>query len=482
MVKLISSIRYKHVYIVGNDSPGQAKKFKMKSGARLKLLRRTLRERRVLAQYVHQLKVPRTHQDESLTGSEMIDLIASVVMSCPNLEKLVGFYPIYGHCFDRLTHALSTRRKLKERVWIIGTNCEIAHRSQKRLAPGLMDITQKNSFLHYHQAWSTLTTLFLFSHNQGILERDVFIKVLNRLPSLQHLCVSHFDVDDFDDTVLQALPPLQSLRLQNLDGVTFWGLVDFVRALPAQGIRNLSLINLNITHLSTLSNILLNLRNLARFTLVQKSSPEPPPGDLVFYPIIASERLEFIHWDILLPGSANSNLANSIRANGFPNLRNIKAPSDHDGQLQAVCRPKAQIELPSDKYSKGYRSGMINNEDHATQTLCNARKAAQQRIEDARNSIQFKVIVEENGVLNQVIDLPGFVGTIGSKITYNLEPDIHGDDKGLVDIFDLMDGTKEVLVKDGCTGMWNASHHGGKRWWNHTERYRFNPFELQKFF
>lgn len=441
-----------------------------------------MRERRVLAQHVRQLKVPRIHQNDNQTSTETIDLIASVVMSCPNLEKVVGFYPIYGHSFDRLTYALSTRRKLKEHVWIIGPNSEITLRSQKQLPPGLMDITQKSGFLHYHQAWSTLTTLFLYSHSQGILERDIFIKVLNRLPSLQHLCISHFDVDDFDDMVLQALPPLRSLRLENLDGVTFWGLVDFARALPAQDICNLSLINIQITHLSTISNLLLNLRSLVRFTLVQKCSPEISPGELVFYPIIASEKLEYLHWDISLPGSANDDLAKSIRANGFPNLRTIKAPSDHDGQLQAVCRPKAQIELPSDKYSKGYIGDSAKDEEHLAHNLCNARKAAQQRIENARKTVQFRVEVEENGIVNQAIDLPGFVGTIGSKITYNLEPDIPGDDKSLIDFSDLTDGTKEIEVKDGCTGMWNASHHGGKRWWSHTERYRYRPFGLQKFF
>lgn len=454
----------------------------MKFGVRLKLLRRTLRERRVLAQYVHQLKVPRLHQDENLVTTETINLVASVVMSCPNLEKLVGFYPVYDHTFDRLIHALSTRKKLREHVWIIGPNDEITQRSQKQLPPGLMDVTQKRHFLHFHLAWSNLSTLFLHSHNQGILERDVFIVVLNRLPSLKHLCISHFDIDDFDDAVLQALPPLQSLRLENLDGVTYWGLVDFARSLPAQSLCNLSLINLKIAHLSTISNLLLHLRSLVRFTLVQRNSPELAPGELVFYPVIASERLEYIHWDIMFPGSANDNLTSSIRANGFPNLRTIKAPSDHNGQLQAVCRPRAQIELPSDKYNKPHGKESVTGEEYPARSLCEARKAAQQRIEKARKTIQFKVVVEENGVLNQIIDLPGFVGTIGSKITYNLEPDIHGDDKALVDFPDLHDGVKEVVVNDGCTGMWNASHHGGKKWWNHTERYRYLPIDLQKFF
>lgn len=453
----------------------------MKFGTRLKLLRRTLRERRLLAQSVHQLKVPRVHLDEA--SDDTRNLVASVVMSCPNLEKLVGFYPVYGHKFDRLIHALSTRSKLKEHVWIIGENSDITQRSQKQLPPGLMDTEQTNSFLDYHEAWSSLTTLFLRSHNQGILERDVFVKVLHHLPSLQHLCISDFDVDDFDDMILQALPPLQSLRLQNLDGVTFWGLLDFARALPAQGIRNLSLINLNIQYLSAVSNLLLNLQNLKRFTLVQEHSPRIAPGILVFQPIIASEQLEFIHWDISQPGSANKNLANSIRANGFPNLRTIRAPSDHDGQLQAVCRPRAQIELPSDRYRKAHHNDSITQSgENPAHILFDARKAAQQRIEAARNTTQFKVIISEDGIVHETFDLSGFIGTIGSKITYRLEPDVPGNEEAVIDFPDLIDARREVNVKDGCTGMWNASHHEGKRWWCHTERYHYMPLDLQRFF
>lgn len=149
-------------------------------------------------------------------------------------------------------------------------------------------------------------------------------------------------MDDFGDTVLQALPPLQSLRLQNLEGITFWGLLDFARGFHARGIRGLSLIKLNITYLSVGSNLLLNLKNLRRFKLVQDDSPIIALGDLVFQPVVASQQLEFIHWDKVLPGSANENLASPIRANGyygFPNSRVLSAPSDHDGLLQAVCRP-----------------------------------------------------------------------------------------------------------------------------------------------
>ncbi|KAL9639360.1 MAG: hypothetical protein Q9204_001122 [Flavoplaca sp. TL-2023a] len=473
---------YSKVHIVGNDWPIHTKKFKMKSGVRLKLLRRTLRERRTLAQHVREIKVPRLQADGEPIEAKTLDVVASVVMTCPNLEKLIGFYPVYGHEFDRLTYALSTRPNVKEHVWIIGENPSITERSLKQLPPGLMDFEQAGSFLHYHDRWRSLSMLLLCSQNHGVLERDVFVQSLHRLPSLQHLCISNFDVDDFDDVTLQSLPPLQSLRLQDLEGVTFWGLSEFSRTRSAKGIRQLALVNLDITYLSAISNILLHLTSLQRFTLVQESSPEVAAGDLVFQPVIASQQLHYMHWDILVPGSANKNLASSIRAGGFPSLRTLRAPSDHDGQLQMLCRPRAQVVLPSDKYSKAYRASSEGSTSDTARTLFTARKLAQQRIEDARNTVKFKVVIEEDGVVQEVFDIQGFIGTIGSRISYYLDSDVPGSDNALIDFPDLISGAKEVTPRDGCTGMWNASHHTGKKWWNHTERCRYHPVDLHRFF
>ncbi|KAL8874074.1 MAG: hypothetical protein Q9174_000545 [Haloplaca sp. 1 TL-2023] len=457
---------YGRIHIVGNDSPLQTKKFKMKSGT------------------VRELKVPRLQSDGEAEETRTLNLVASVVMSCPNLEKLVGFYPTYGHNFDRLTYALSTRPRLVEHVWLIGDNSAITERSLKQLPPGLMDEEQVQQFLHYHDSWSSLTTLFLSSQKQGVLERDVFIQALHRLPALRHLCISSFDVDDFDDVTLQSLPPLLSLRLQDLEGVTFWGLSEFSRARSAKFIRRISLINLDITYLSAVSNLLLHLRDLQKFTLVQESSPEVAAGEgyLVFQPIVASQGLQYIHWDVLLPGSANHNLAQSIRAGGFPNLRTLRAPSDHDGLLQMVCRPRAQIVLPSDKYSKAY--GSLDEADSRlhSRTLFAARQRAQKRIEEARNTPSFRVIVEEDGVVQEVFDIEGYMGTIGSKISYSLDADVPGSDSALIDFPDLVSGSKEVSPRDGCTGLWNASHHAGKKWWNHTERHRYHSVDLHRFF
>ncbi|KAL8763754.1 MAG: hypothetical protein Q9184_000546 [Pyrenodesmia sp. 2 TL-2023] len=417
---------YGRIHLVGNDSALQVKKFKLKTGVRLKLLRRTLRERRVLAHYVREIKVPRLQPD--------------------------------------------------------GENSAITERSRKQVPPGLMDLEQVDQFLHFHDAWDSLSTLFLSSHKQGVLERDIFVQTLHRLPSLQHLCISNFDMDDFDDVTLQLLPPLQSLRLQDLAGITFWGLSEFSRTRSSQCIRQLSLIHLDIKYLSAISNLLLHLASLQRFTLVQESSPEVTAGELVFQPIVASQQLRYLHWDILLPGSGNENLANSIRAGGFPNLRTIRAPSDHNGLLQMVCRPRAQIILPSDKYSKAYRTTDQITPDGLTRTLFKARKQAQKRIEDARKAAMYRVIIEEDGVVQEMFDIEGYMGTVGSKITYTLESDVPGSDNALIDFPDLVNGTKEVSPRDGCTGMWNASHHTGKKWWSHTERYRYHPVDLRRFF
>ena len=457
------------------------KKYKMKSGVRLKLLRRTLRERRVLAQYVREIKVPSMEAEITAKRRETIDLVASVVMACPNLERLVGFYPVYVHEFDRLTHALSTRKRLREHAWIIGENDAVTQRSHRQLPPGLMDTEQVANFLHFHGAWTSLTTLFLHSHNQGVLEHDIFVEVFDQLPSLQHLYVSGFDIDDFNDATLEALPALQSLRLEALHGITDQGLSRFASAPAARDIRQLSLIDQDIVSMLVVSKLLAHMAHLSRFTLVQESSPELPAGTLVFQPILASP-LEYMHWDIRIPGSANGNLAHSIRAAGFKNLRTLRAPSDHDGVLQAVCRPRAQIVLASDRYSMAHKEAIAAGPGKFNRTLFAARKSAQERVEEARKTVKFKVVIDEGGVVMQTYDINGFIGTIGSKITYSLKPDVPGSDDAVIDVLALANNSKEVTVKDGCTGLWNASHPAGKRWWSHTERFRYRPVDLQTFF
>jgi hypothetical protein len=213
--KAVRSKLYNRIHILGNDSPAQLKRYRLKRGSRLKLLRRTLRERKLLANLVLELRVPEMDAAPIATGKhnaqwrEYRDLVASLVMVCPNLERLVGFTVSYHHEFDRLTYALSTRKKLKEHAWIIGEFSDAAERPRSQSSPGVLEQQQAFEFLNYHVAWAILERLMLHSLNMsGVLEYGIFLRLFNRLPSLRHLCVSSFHKESFTDRTLLFLPPL----------------------------------------------------------------------------------------------------------------------------------------------------------------------------------------------------------------------------------------------------------------------------------
>ena len=356
---------YEHIDISGPDSPEQLRKYRMQHGSRLKLLRRTLRERKLLASLVRVVNVPDPNIPLYLPNgqlnpefNEYRDLVASLVMLCPSIERLTGFYSIYNHEFDRLIHALSKREKLKEHVWIIGENDEITARCEKQLPPGLIDQHQRYQFLHYHKAWSNLEYLMLCSPGgAGIIEHGIFAEMLSSLPSLKHLCISSFDSDDFTDTTLSFLPDLVSLRVEECSGVTETGLARWSACPNAYGLRTLSLIHQNITNLTKIAKIFSSLGHLKKFVMIQSDvSPKVPSDEIVFHPLLASPSLEELHWDIApekvdlenpmsildsqellerrspnLQGSPltpNAHLALSILHSGFPRLKTLRAPQD----------------------------------------------------------------------------------------------------------------------------------------------------------
>lgn len=374
----------------------------MKRGSRLKLLRRTLRERKLLANLVLELRVPELDVLPAVVNGKLNvqledyrNLIASVVMACPNLERLTGFNMSFHHEFDRLTYALSTRKRLKEHQWILGEPVDSASTTSSgemtrtaltasppkisRTAGKMLDPQQAFEFIQYHSCWSNLETLMLHSLNlSGVLEHGVFLRIFNRLPALRHLCVSSFGADAFTDRTLQFLPPLESLRLENLRGVTEGGITQYVSRPEAHSIRSLTLIEQNIGSLLVISKIFASLRILEKFNFVQSTQlPTIPCEAMVFQPILASSSLRKLHWDVTGPDSAaglgrlmdslpfvmphkshdspNFHLAQSILHSGFPNLIELRAPSDIEpaGILQSVCRPvpHGQALLPSDRYS-----------------------------------------------------------------------------------------------------------------------------------
>ena len=396
--KRLTDNRYSNIAVLGNDSPWKLKKYQIKHGARLILLRRTLRKNASIASLVETLHVPDpiipiylADGNPNPEYDEYLCLLASMIMCCPNLEIFTGFQPFYNHTFDRLTHALSTRTKLKQHVWIISENDEVSERSQKQLAPGLLDEHQVYQFQQYHRHWRNLETLMLCSPAAlGVLEHDIFVGVLHSLPRLQHLCVSSFDADDFNDITLFELPRLTSLRLEECDGVSDVGLAKWAASPSSVLVERLSLIHQNINSLATISKLFTGLDTLKKFTIMQSDvSPSLPLDMVVFPPLFANRTVERIHWDIgeeifastsqlnfdpnireldsFERATPNTQLALSILHYGFPALKTLRAPRDTcpPGVLQSVCRPArhANMLLPRDIYStqKLYASKTSNS-------------------------------------------------------------------------------------------------------------------------
>ena len=407
---------YTNIEIVGDDDPSMLQKWRLSRGARLVRLRSTLRSNHLLAALVKTIHVPDPHIPLYLPNDYpnpdydgYLCTLASVVMSCPNLEALTGFIPFYNHTFDRLTYALSTRTKLRQHAWVIAENDDVSARSQTQLPPGLLDEHQVYQFIHYHDRWANLETLMLCSPGSlGVIEHDLFIHVLHSLPSLENLCISSFDADDFHDKTLSSLPPVQCLRLEECPGVTENGLTRWAASPSAVRIKELVLLHQSITALSTLSKLLASLNSMTKFTILQSDS-EPSftqeEERVALQPTLASSSLVSLHWDILckedqIAGqhlrpsaktsntlsrrrtSANSHLSLSIKHGGFPQLQRLRAPRDTApyGIIQSVCLPAPDhgFLLPDDK------NGMTDfHEKPYSNSLAVARIRAQRMVRQA---------------------------------------------------------------------------------------------------
>ena len=451
------------------DQPLQPKKIKLKSNTRLKRLCRTLHKRPHLAVLVRELQI--SAQDRiylevlSKDKDSAFELLASLVAACPNLRRLTGFYPTYGHVADSLVIELHRETKLKEHAWIIG---------QKKLTPaqsiiqgtaprGLPSPAQTSAFVSRHAGWASLQTLVLGS-DDGSLGTGAIYGTIRRLPALKNLCISNFSAHDFHDDTIHALPALHSLRLENLPGVTGRGLFSISESHVLRSMRRLTLINLEFISAPTMSRILANAPQLTKFSLTQESMPELPFGAALSRPFFASPRLRFLHWDVHKPGPAMGLLAESIKAGGFPALRSIRALTDDDGALQQLCRPRAEIALASDFQVLILAVSLDDPATGATNVLnirklSMARLAAQKRIEEARRRPAARVIIEEEGVFRGSHTLRGYMGILGSKIEYSLEPDIKGDDKAIADVGELLRGGT-TLGEEMCSGT-STGKRGG---------------------
>ena len=487
-------VMYETIILTGSDSMNHIKKrFRVKYGTRLKLLRRTLRANRGLAELVKTLRVP-SHIEAGAGSSkkdQMLydDIIASIVMACPNLERLVGFYPHYDYDSSRISHALSTRTRLAEQLWNIDGQPSFQTpyaRSVSGYGVPLSD--QAQAFISHHSGWDFLRTLAIHCRPTSAFDASVLEPLWSHLPSLRHLALSSLSPPpDF----IMHLPPLASLHLSIISTATAQTLIDLTRAPLTATLSSLtlSLLPPDVLSVVAIGRIFSSLPSLSQVSLFSPTPLVLPAGTTVFlHPYIASPRLKFLHWDIpssrqssdLNHNDANYILAKAIDAGGFPQLRRLRAPRDYDGILQRTCRPSRGFDTPlvapsfnggNNQRRKGSETSMSSSTSGAsaangefsygpTTGLREARQAAQARIDLARLKPRWKIACEDWSSPNQVrvtarFDAGGFVGTIGSRVTYWLEED------GIEGLEGLINGRSSY---EECNGSWNARHDEKKGW------------------
>ncbi|CAG9970934.1 unnamed protein product [Clonostachys byssicola] len=532
---------YEDIQLIGADSAAHKKRFKQLHGARLLLLRQTLRVNPRLASLVRSLKVPRP--DTTLKGmnskilEQYDDLIATIVMACPNLESLRG--PMFGYdgSFKKIFHALSTRKQLKEMDWLVepsifqkqqrGTQGSVTRNSNDSSLPPKLERLQERTFLDHFRNWSKLNSLSVHCLPGATLAPDnLLTKSFRMLPSLQNLHLCSVPPNVFNDTTLLLLPPVETLSLTHITGITSNGISAFATCASSQPLRKLYLHHTPMTSLPALARILSNLPKLSIFSLAQAFPPLMPEADsfmLWMMPYLASTSVTKLHWDITsdsdCANSADDILARSIQTGGFPQLRLLRTPNDPEGIFQDLCRPVERIDLPTDRFNiaeaplspieatvptspprylqkppMSPKSPPLPSPTEASNrtAFCTdlraARLAAQSRLEKAETKPRFNVFVmDEDGSMVDRFGLAGFIGTLGSNIRYHLLPDAGSMDKkgGMVDPRDLAGDAGEDLAngKEGCTGTWNqregviADKKEKEKWW-HTERGRWTRVEM----
>ncbi|KAI5926333.1 hypothetical protein F4810DRAFT_699782 [Camillea tinctor] len=511
LLKPAQTVLYEDIQLVGVDSITQKKRLKLNYGSRLVLLRRTLRANPELGAMVRSLKAPAAPQGVPLDLYQ--NLVASVIMACPNFERLLGFHQNHDFSFNRLFYALSTRTQLKEMHWTL----EASQFQRKRRvsnaapmlsagnpnyqeAPGDLQPEQSDDFLELHSNWTELETLSIHCLPGATLTPITLLPdILSNMPSLRNLYLSHLPFTAFNDANLLSLPPLQTLTLSHLPGVSSDGLSSFARRPSSRSIRRLVLHHVDVDSLPTLAQILSNLTSLETFSLVQTLTPILPESEKVWlFPYLASATLKKLHWDItsnLTKATfADEILARSIVCNGFPSLRTLRTPNDPDGIFQSLCKPLNKIELSSDRYrgliakcgngsrprsppdtpitpttpktagSKSPASGGGLNfpmEDalfpsKVCSNLAQSRLAAQARLEAAWQKPRFKVhVVDEDGTVVEDYGIGGFLGRPGTdiKLDYCLaaDPDAADENGGLIDIADFLSDGGENLHRDNNT-------------------------------
>lgn len=317
----------------------------------------------------------------SIEREEIVNLVASLVMTCPNLERLVGFHIPFTHSFDRLSHALSTRSKLKERMWVLTDAYVEEDETEENCSQGYYHAAcdPMERFLELNANYTNLSTLVIhreWPQSTTSLTYRAIVGTLKQLPELHHLSLSGLPPSSFPNLALNSLPPnLRSLRLENLPGINYRGLQRLSSSPLVLSLRSLTLIDLEIGHLDVLASFLSpQVPLLEDFSLSQHTAPILHAGPDT--PTFLSPTLKRVHWELrsqagpplplLSPVApkdehafpfpnnepiaclATRVLATSIENGLLPALRRIRAPHDPQGILQALCKPLGAALLRSD--------------------------------------------------------------------------------------------------------------------------------------
>lgn len=340
--------RYEKIWVNGAESSAAVKKAKRKTkeSSRSAALLRTLTTRPDYAVHVRELKLPEYNRETTPEADvlKLLDTAASIIRCTPNLERFIGPYCGVGGGWSNVVNkALSGCISLREQVLIFDDD-----------KSGKSKLERSREFAQMHERWLNLETLVLQGCGQ---EPDVdFVGAFVNLPKLKNLMIANFKLGESAALALQAIPSsVESLRLENLQGLTGRTLHAFAISRKTKGLGSLALVNIKMTRIQDIVS-LFRLPNLTTLTMsdsldipfFEESEITSDSVEQWSNMVFCSSSLKNLHWDILVHPLVETALANSIAGGRLPALRTLRAPSDRVGTLQAVCKPRESISLASD--------------------------------------------------------------------------------------------------------------------------------------
>lgn len=355
-------------------------------------------------------------------------MVRDLILKCRNLEHIRGYAPVTLESNKAFFDALASCNMLKSHAWRIpGFDS----------APHSMDISR----FHKSPAFSLLETLVISQSVNGCGTGIGTISgIIQRLPSLKHLALQNIPPGDFHNGTLLSLPALESLRLEEVHGVSDQGIEQLAYARLATSLERLVLVGLELTSLQTLQTLLANLLRLRSFGLAQKTSPEishvlsVTASSTNFS--LASPSIIYLHWDVLAPGNSVVMLANSIAAGKFPSLKKVKIPCDDDGVVQGLCRPITLQSITEDDKAmleQWQRSYSIERPLRVSQIQ------SQMRVRKERKQPSLMVVVQdEDNSTKQTHVIGSYLGNVASQVEYSLDEAVEGSGSAIARIEDVM--------------------------------------------